>query len=125
VNITPGGCSWLHAVVSIHKKQEDDAKKAIDACFEGHKSLKHAVIVDSDIDIYNPNEVEWAIATRCQADKDVVIKPNEKGSSLDPSADPNTRKTAKMGIDATKPLVAHGKNFERASWKKILLDNYL
>ncbi len=125
VNITPGGCSWLHAIVSINKKQEGDAKKAIAACFEGHKSLKHAVIVDSDINIYDPTEVEWAIATRCQADKDVIIKLNEKGSSLDPSADPNTRKTAKMGIDATKPLIVHGKNFERASWKKISSDNYV
>lgn len=125
VNITPGGCSWLHAVVSIDKKHEDDGKKAIAACFEGHKSLKHAVIVDSDIDIYNPDEVEWAIATRAQADKDVIIKSNEKGSSLDPSADPNTRKTAKAGIDATKPLIAHGKNFEKAGWKKIDATAYL
>ena len=113
VNITPGGCSWLHAVVSIKKKSEDDGKKAIEAAFAGHKSLKHVVIVDDDIDIYDPASVEWAIATRVQADKSVVIKPNEKGSSLDPSADPNTYATAKMGIDATKPLVAHGKNLRK------------
>jgi len=125
VNITPGGCSWLHAVVSIDKKNGDDGKKAIEACFEGHKSLKHCVIVDSDINIYNPDEVEWAIATRVQADKDIIIKANEKGSSLDPSADPNSRKTAKAGIDATKPLVAHGKNFEKAGWKKVNINNYL
>ncbi|MFA5108227.1 MAG: UbiD family decarboxylase [Candidatus Micrarchaeia archaeon] len=125
VNITPGGCSWLHAVVSIDKKREDDGKKAIDACFEGHKSLKHCVIVDSDIDIYTPDEVEWAIATRAQADKDIIVKSDQKGSSLDPSADPNTRKTSKAGIDATKPLIAHGKNFEKAGWKKVNPNNYL
>jgi len=125
VNITPGGCSWLHAVISIDKTDEGQPKKAIDAAFAGHKSLKHAVIVDSDIDIYDSNEVGWAIATRVQADKDVIIKSNEKGSSLDPSADPNTRKTAKMGIDATKPLIAHGKNFEKAGWKKINSGDYI
>ncbi|PIT84520.1 UbiD family decarboxylase [Candidatus Micrarchaeota archaeon CG10_big_fil_rev_8_21_14_0_10_45_29] len=125
VNITPGGCSWLHAVVQIKKKNEDEGKKAIEACFEGHKSLKHCVIVDDDINIYSPDEVEWAIATRAQADKDVIIKENQKGSSLDPSADPNTRHTAKAGIDATKPLVAHGKNFEKAGWKKIDVKKYM
>ncbi|MCX8195229.1 MAG: UbiD family decarboxylase [Candidatus Micrarchaeota archaeon] len=125
VNITPGGCSWLHAVVSIKKKSEEDGKKAIEAAFRGHKSLKHVVVVDDEIDIYDPASVEWAIATRVQADKDVIIKPNEKGSSLDPSADPHTYATCKMGIDATKPLVAHGKNFERAEWKKVDAKKYL
>ncbi|MCI0504057.1 UbiD family decarboxylase [Candidatus Micrarchaeota archaeon] len=119
VNLTPGGCSWLHAVVSIRKKGEDDGKKAIEAAFAGHKSLKHVVIVDDDIDVDNPAEVEWAMATRVQADKDLIIKTKQKGSSLDPSADPYTYDTAKMGIDATKPLVAHGKNFAKAAWKRV------
>ncbi len=125
VNITPGGCSWLHAVVRIKKKNADDGKKAIEAAFKGHKSLKYAVIVDDDIDIYKPEDVEWAIATRVQADKNVVIKSNEKGSSLDPSADPHTYATSKMGIDATKPLVAHGKNFTKAEWKKVNVEEYI
>jgi len=125
VNLTPGGCSWLHAVVSIKKKSEDDGRKAIDAAFLGHKSLKHVVIVDDDIDVDNAMEVEWAIATRVQADKRVVIKTSQKGSSLDPSADPHTYDTTKMGIDATKPLKAHGKNFEKAGWKKVEPKDYL
>ncbi len=119
VNITPGGCSWLHAVVQIDKKHEDDGKKAIEAAFLGHKSLKHVIIVDKDIDIYSPDSVEWAVATRVQADKDVIIKSKQKGSSLDPSADPHTYETSKMGIDATKPMVAHGKNYEKAEWVSV------
>ncbi|MFA5106370.1 MAG: UbiD family decarboxylase [Candidatus Micrarchaeia archaeon] len=114
VNISPGGCSWLHAIVAIKKQSEEDGKKAIEAAFAGHKSLKHAIIVDDDIDIYNPAQVEWAIATRFQAKSGLVVKLDEKGSSLDPSADPITRDTSKMGIDATKPLVAKGKDFTRA-----------
>ncbi len=125
VNITTGGCSWLHAVVAIKKKSEEDGKNAIEAAFRGHKSLKHVAIVDNDIDIYDPASVEWAIATRVQADKRVVIKADEKGSSLDPSADPNTYATTKMGIDATKPLVAHGKNFEKAEWKEVDAKDYI
>jgi 2,5-furandicarboxylate decarboxylase 1 len=125
VNLTPGGCSWLHAVVSIRKESEDDGKKAMEAAFAGHKSLKHVVIVDEDIDVDNPAEVEWAIATRVQADKDVIVKSKQTGSSLDPSADPHTYETAKMGIDATKPLIAHGKNFSKAGWKRVDPKEYL
>ncbi len=125
VNITPGGCSWLHAVVGIKKKGEDDGKKAITAAFAGHKSLKHVVIVDDDIDIYDPASIEWAIATRVQADKDAVILTGQKGSSLDPSADAHTYATAKMGIDATKPLQAHGKDFEKAKWMNVKKEDYV
>ena len=125
VNVTPGGCSWLHAVVGIKKAREDDGRKAIAAAFAGHKSLKHVVVVDDDIDIYSPAAVEWAIATRVQADKDVVILRGQKGSSLDPSADAHTYSTSKMGIDATKPLQAHGKDFEKAKWMKARKEDYL
>jgi UbiD family decarboxylase len=125
VNVTPGGCSWLHAVVGIKKSREEDGKRAIAAAFAGHKSLKHVVIVDDDIDIYSPASVEWAIATRVQADKDVVILRGQKGSSLDPSADAHTYATSKMGIDATRPLVAHGKNFEKAKWMEVRKEDYL
>ncbi len=124
VNITPGGCSWLHAVVSINKKSNDDGRKAIEAAFRGHKSLKHVVIVDDDVDIYDLNEVEWAIATRFQASRGLIIKENEKGSSLDPSADPETRITAKVGLDATKP-VDEKEKFEKAKYAKINLEEYL
>lgn len=124
VNITPGGCSWLHAVVSIEKKNNDDGKKAIEAAFSGHKSLKQCVVVDDDVDIYNPMEVEWAIATRFQGDKGLVIKENELGSSLDPSADPETNKTTKIGIDATVPT-ERKEDFQKAEWKRILLNDYI
>lgn len=125
VNITPGGCSWLHAVVSIKKKSEEDGKRAIEAAFAGHHSLKLAIVVDEDIDIYDAMQVEWALATRFQAKNGLVVKEKEKGSSLDPSADPNTRETSKMGLDATKPLIAKGKDFTRAGMPKANIGDYL
>ena len=117
VYLTPGGCSWLHGVVAIKKRREDDGKKAIEAAFRGHKSMKHVIIVDDDIDIYDPNDVEWAIATRFQASKDLVIYEGVKGSSLDPSADPITRLTTKVGLDATAPLKNREK-FVRAKYEE-------
>jgi UbiD family decarboxylase len=68
VHINPGGCSWLHAIVKIDKQTRMTALRAIHAAFEGHRSCKHVYVVDSDIDIYNPLEVEWAMATRFQGD---------------------------------------------------------
>lgn len=113
VALTPGGCGWLHAVVSINKKKEGDGRRAVEAAFKAHSSLKHVVVVDGDIGIYDPEEVEWAIATRFRADRDAVIKSGVEGSSLDPTADPKTELGSKMGIDATKDLDNLDK-FERA-----------
>jgi UbiD family decarboxylase len=104
VHITPGGASWLHAVIQITKRAADDGPQAIAAAFSGHGSLKHAVVVDDDIDLFDPNDVEWAIATRFQADRDLMVLTDQPSSSLDPSAvhAPGQKsRTAKMGLDAT------------------------
>jgi 2,5-furandicarboxylate decarboxylase 1 len=106
VNITPGGMNWLHAVVQIVKHGPEDGHQAIDAAFRGHGSLKHVVVVDDDVDLYDPAAVEWAIATRFQADQDLVVLPDRPSSSLDPSAKlvPGQKaRSAKMGLDATIP----------------------
>jgi UbiD family decarboxylase len=114
--------------VQIKKKDSEDGKKAIGAAFEGHKSLKHCVIVDDDIDIYDPNDVEWAIATRFQADKNAVILSNQRGSSLDPSGDLTEGKkatTCKMGLDATVPFGKTDKTFTKEKYRKIDLNKFL
>ena len=79
---------------------------AAEAAFRGHGSLKHVVVVDDDIDLYDSHDVEWAIATRFQADRDLMVWENQPSSSLDPSAThvPGQKsRSAKMGLDATIP----------------------
>jgi len=125
VNVNPGGCSWLHAIVEIEKRHEDDGRKAIRAAFSGHTSCKHVFVVDDDIDIYNPQEVEWAMATRFQGDVDMIVLPRERGSSLDPSAEPETHLTTKIGFDLTKPLDARGKKFEKTPFPDVDLDAFV
>jgi UbiD family decarboxylase len=128
VNINPGGCSWLHAIIQIDKRSEDDGKKAIQAAFAGHRSCKHVYVVDKDIDIYNPLEVEWAMATRFQGDTDLVTKSKETGSSLDPSGErteSGTHLTTKLGFDLTKPLVSQGKGFDKAIFPVVDITNYI
>ncbi|MGA1793699.1 MAG: UbiD family decarboxylase [Thermoplasmatota archaeon] len=104
VRLTEGGCCWLHGVVSISKQKEGDGKNAIMAAFSGHPSMKKVVVVDDDIDIFDDTEVEWAIATRFQAGRDMVLIEKARGSTLDPSANPEDNTTAKLGLDATMPL---------------------
>ena len=119
VSITNGGCNWLHAVVQIKKKNKLDPKKIIKKTFELHRSLKQVTIVDEDIDPNNPESVEYAMATRFQADRDLIILKNVRGSSLDPSSDQKKLLTAKLGIDATKSLSKQAQGFEIAKIPKL------
>ncbi|OYT60073.1 MAG: UbiD family decarboxylase [Desulfurococcales archaeon ex4484_217_1] len=112
IRLTPGGAGWLHAVISIEKQTEGDGKNAILAAFAAHPSLKHVVVVDTDIDVDRVEDVEWAIATRFRADRDLIVIENIKGSTLDPVSENGL--TAKMGLDATIPLSKLKKLFEKA-----------
>jgi len=125
VYITPGGASWLHVAVKIKKKQDDDGIQALEGAFAGHKSAKHIWVYDEDIDIYNNEEREWAMATRFQADVDLLIKDREPGSSLDPSAEPGTKLTTKCGFDCTKDFDTKGKGFEKAKFPEVDLKKFM
>ena len=128
VLVTMGGGSWLHGIVQIEKKDPGDPKKAIEAAFNGHKSMKHVVIVDGDVDIYSPNAIEWAIATRFQGDTDLIIKPDQSGSSLDPSGKHEAGKktlTTKIGVDATIPTDVDKSKYEIVKYNKVDIDDYL
>ncbi|WP_246476434.1 UbiD family decarboxylase [Salicibibacter cibi] len=85
VHVTMAAAARLHAVVQIEKKTDGDGKQAAMAAFASDKDLKHVVVVDDDVDLYNPEDVEWAIATRVQADMDITIMPGGNGSPLEAS----------------------------------------
>jgi len=116
VVLTEGGCCWLHAAVSIKKQTQGDGKNVLMAALAAHPSLKHAIVVDEDINIFNPEDLEYAIATRVKGDEDIMIVPGARGSSLDPCATPDGT-TTKVGVDATKPLDKKEK-FERVSFSE-------
>jgi 2,5-furandicarboxylate decarboxylase 1 len=128
VVITPGGASWLHAVVQIDKKGPEDGLLAIEAAFRGHSSLKHVWVVDTDVDIYDPASIEWAMATRFQADKDLVLFPDQPGSSLDPSGlhvPGQKSRTAKLGLDCTIPWGADLDKYRKGQYGKVDLNSYV
>src|SRR6266700_1279417 len=110
VHLSRGGACRYHLYVQIRKRQEGEAKNIMLGAFAGHYDVKHVIVVDEDVDIHNPAEVEWAVATRFQADRDLVIVPQSQGSKLDPST--RNGVGAKMGFDATKPLDADEMTFK-------------
>ncbi|CCC82216.1 UbiD family decarboxylase [Thermoproteus tenax] len=114
VRLTPGGFGWMHAVISIKKSVEGDAKNAALAAFAAHPSLKHVVVVDEDIDPDDPRDVEWALATRFRADRGLVVVPYARGSTLDPMALNEEGLTFKVAVDATRPLDKDPRLFEKA-----------
>ena len=92
----------LSSGVKIEKTTDGEPKNIIMGAFAGHYDVKQVVVVDTDVDIDDPDEIEWAVATRFQADRDLLVVPGAQGSKLDPSSDDGI--SAKMGLDATKPV---------------------
>ena len=120
-----GNCRF-HAYISISKRTPGQAKNAICAAFASDMLLKHVVIVDDDIDVFDEEQVLWAVSNRFQADRGLVVIANAQGSELDPSAGPGGV-NAKMGLDATKPLTGFAPELRvpEAVMQKIRLEDYL
>ena len=118
INVTLGGCAFWHAVVSI-RKQAGEGKNALIAALSV-LDLKHVVVVDEDIDVHNAMDVEWAIATRVQGDKDIIVIPGARAKPLDPSLAVMPHGVvptgAKVGIDATIGEGIPKERFERIAY---------
>ena len=116
VHLAVGGVCRYHLYVKLKKRREGEPKNVIMGAFGAHYDIKHVIVVDEDVDVHDPKEVEWAVATRFQADRDLVVVSGAQGSSLDPSTtvrfaelgiEPGEEMqglSAKMGLDATRPL---------------------
>ncbi len=117
VNVTPGGCCHWHAVIAI-RKHPGDGKNAILAALSV-ADMKHVVVVDDDIDVFDGTDVEWAIATRVQADRDLVLVSDARSKPLDPSLVPVPGRiptTAKCGVDATIPENVPRERYDRIAY---------
>ncbi|HYB03576.1 MAG TPA: UbiD family decarboxylase [Nitrososphaerales archaeon] len=113
INLTPAGSGYFHCVVSIEKSGDGDGKTAIMNCLAASHPLKLVIAVDSDVDPFNLEEVEWALSTRFQAATGLLQINGARGSSLDPSS-AKSGVTSKIGLDATLPVSQDRKKFERA-----------
>ncbi len=111
VHLPQGGVCRYHLYVQVHRPAPGEVKNVILGALGTHYDIKHVTVVDSDVDVFDPAEVEWAVATRFQADRDLVVVPGTQGSKLDPSTTDGIG--AKMGLDATVPPGATGMRFTR------------
>lgn len=126
VHLTPASGCRYHVVIQLDQKHEGEAKNAIFAAFTSSTEIKHVVVVDTDIDIFDMQDVEWAISNRVQAARDVFIIPDAMGNKLDPSSRGGV--SDKMGIDATIPMSGDRERFRKihiAGFEDIDLKDYL
>jgi 2,5-furandicarboxylate decarboxylase 1 len=106
VHLPTSGAGRFHCYISLDKTAEGEARQAALLALGNVDFIKHVVVVDADIDVFNEEAVLWAVATRVQADTDVDIIRNVKASQLDPSGrEDNTG--AKMIVDATRKPFGH------------------
>jgi 2,5-furandicarboxylate decarboxylase 1 len=103
VHVPHTTCGAFMAFISMKKIAEGEPQTAIMATLGTEFYTKFVIVVDDDVDIFNMNDVMWAIATRVRAEKDIVFIPGAKSAVLDPTSDPETFTLTKMGIDATRP----------------------
>ncbi|MER1965982.1 UbiD family decarboxylase [Castellaniella sp. GW247-6E4] len=126
VHLSVGGVCRYHLYVRLRKTHEGLPKNVILAAFGAHYDIKHVVVVDDDVDVHDPQQVEWAVATRFQASRDLVVVHGAQGSVLDPSTTLYARShgegaddatvhglSAKMGLDATRPVHYEGHVFTK------------
>jgi 2,5-furandicarboxylate decarboxylase 1 len=107
LHLSVGGTCRYHLFVKMRKQHEGQPKNVMLCAFGAHYDVKHVVIVDEDVDVHDPRQVEWAVATRFQAHRDLLVVPGAQGSILDPSTTVDggpAGMSTKMGLDATKPL---------------------
>jgi len=121
VHIPPYGSGFL-ALVQLEKSNEGEPKNVALAAMTAYVNIKNVIVVDSDVDIYNPAEVLWAVNNRVNPREDVFVIPNSQGHELDPCSD-ETGVQNKMGIDATLP--ANRKTLKRAVYPSVDLLRYL
>ena len=126
VHLSLGGVGRYHLYVQIKKTHEGLPKNVISGAFSSHYDVKHVVVVDEDVDVHDPAQVEWAIATRFQAKRGLIVIHDAQGSVLDPSTTVGLPidedgvipaqfqgMSSKMGLDATKPLTYEGHVFTK------------
>jgi 2,5-furandicarboxylate decarboxylase 1 len=128
VHVPHTTCGAFMAFISMQKTADGEPQIAIMATLGTEPYVKDVIVVDDDVDVFDLNDVMWAVATRMRAEKDILFIPGAKGAILDPTSDPQNFTVTKMGIDATRPS---GRDFaerlvisdtQRAKAREILED---
>jgi 3-polyprenyl-4-hydroxybenzoate decarboxylase len=101
---TPSSGGNFNVRIALRQRVPGEARNAIQATFASLANVKHVFVVDPDVDIFSDAQMDWALATRFQADRDLVVVSGMRGLPLDPSLGGEARVTAKAGFDLTWPF---------------------
>jgi len=127
VHLPPGGCGFYAAVVQVENTRPGLGPEVIRQTFAAFRSLQRVTVVDTDVDIFDAVDVEWAITTRFDPDTDLVVLPNQEGHILNPvvKLDPDGKggTITKVGIDAMAPFEG-GFAFQRVRFQEVDLSRY-
>ena len=127
VYLTPGGCGFYGAVVQVEKDGKEGGRTAILETFKAFEPLQQVVAVDTDVNLYDPIDVNWALTTRFNADTGLIILKNQQGHILNPmvriTPDGRGGTVTKVGLDATAPFPKTS-TFERVRFKEVDLKKY-
>jgi 2,5-furandicarboxylate decarboxylase 1 len=121
-DMSAGGLHRFHAVVQVRKStpQHDGLQRnAILAAFGALKDLDLVIVVDDDIDIRDPHDVEYALATRMEASRDLLVMPGARGHEYVRVGQNGIR--SKLGIDATVPFGEQAR-FQRCEFADVAID---
>ena len=128
VFLPPGGCGFYQAVVQVRNARPAIAQDVIRETFQAFRSLQRVVVVDTDVNIFDAADVDWAITTRFNADTGLLVLPNEEGHILNPAvkinADGKGGTVTKIGIDALVPYHEDREKFERVEFRRVDLARY-
>ncbi|WP_246791790.1 UbiD family decarboxylase [Burkholderia perseverans] len=107
VYANPATGGMFNVRIAMEQRVPGEARNAIAAVFASLANVKHVFVVDPDIDVFSDEQIDWALATRFQADRDLVLQDGMRAMPLDPSL-LGAAQTAKAGFDLTLPLLAPG-----------------
>ena len=128
VFLPPGGCGFYEAVVQVKNSRAGIGQAVIRETFNAFRSLQRVIVVDTDVDIFDPVDVDWAVTTRFNADCDLVILPNQDGHILNPMVSVNEEGNGgtitKVGMDAMIPFGEPRERFERVRFQEVDLSAY-
>jgi 2,5-furandicarboxylate decarboxylase 1 len=127
VHLPPGGCGFYAAVVQVENTRPGLGPDVIHQTFAAFRSLQRVVVVDTDVDLFDAVDVEWAITTRFDPASDLIVLPDQEGHILNPvvkiNPDGKGGTITKIGIDAMAPFQA-GFPFQRVRFQEVDLGRY-
>lgn len=113
----------MHCIVALHNPPPGEGQRAVFAAFAHANIIKHVVVVDDDIDIFNPADVDWAMATRLRAERDIVVVPRVRADRVDPVKE--NRTVAKWALIALKEPGKSAEHYERARAPREVLEKVM